>query len=329
MTSAIAGDAQARHQEFRHEALLYAGSREFLEGTLRFLREGLANDEPALVVVDTSKIDALRAALGADTERVQFADMAQVGRNPARIIHRWRRFVDDHLRYDRPVRGIGEPIWAGRGPAELAECQAHELLLNVAFAGSPAWSLLCPYDIEALEPAVVEEARRSHPYLMRNGTREVSADYTIAEPVPVQRTQTLPPPPADAEQIRFGPDPQSLRMVRELVLDHAARAGAGPTTMENVVLAVNEVATNSLVHGGGQGTLRVWGEGDALVCQVDDHGRITGQPLVGRLAPEVLQDGGRGLWMVNQLCDLVQIRSSAAGTTVRLRISRSGGPASP
>ena len=137
----------------------------------------LAGDEPTLVVVDAAKVAALRAELGADADRVHFADMAEVGRNPARIIPRWRGFVDEHLRPDRPVRGIGEPIWAGRSPAELVECQAHETLLNYAFADSPAWSLLCPYDTAALPPAVVDEARRSHPFVARDGIGKDSPEY--------------------------------------------------------------------------------------------------------------------------------------------------------
>jgi len=155
--------AAASGAAFRHEALLYAGQREFLAGTVAFIEEGLVAGEPVLVVVDAPKIAALRDTLGGEADRVQFADMADVGRNPARIIPRWRLFVDQHLRADRPVRGIGEPIWAGRRTDELIECQAHETLLNVAFADSAGWTLLCPYDVEALKPAVVREARRSHP----------------------------------------------------------------------------------------------------------------------------------------------------------------------
>jgi hypothetical protein len=53
---------------------------------------------------------------------------------------------------------------------------------------------------------------------------------------------------------------------------------------------------------------------------VEDHGRIR-IPLVGRIRPEPDADSGRGVWIANQLCDLVQIRSSAAGTVVRVHKS--------
>jgi hypothetical protein len=78
------------------------------------------------VVVSAAKIGLLRSALGCDADRVAFADMADVGANPARIIPAWRDFVAGNDLDRRRARGIGEPIWAGRSPAELVECQRHE-----------------------------------------------------------------------------------------------------------------------------------------------------------------------------------------------------------
>jgi anti-sigma regulatory factor (Ser/Thr protein kinase) len=85
----------------------------------------------------------------------------------------------------------------------------------------------------------------------------------------------------------------------------------------DLITAASELAANSVMHGGGSGTLRLWRENGSLLAEVEDRGRIE-EPLVGRLRPGLAQEGGRGLWLANQLCDLVQIRSGAAGTTVRL-----------
>jgi hypothetical protein len=156
-------------ETFRHEALLYAGEVDFLTGTLPFIREGVAADQPVLVVVSAAKIGLLRSALGADADRVAFADMADVGANPARIIPAWRDFIAANDVDRRSARGVGEPIWAARTPAELVECQRHETLLNLAFAGVPAWWLLCPYDTTSLSPEVLEEAWRSHPVVSERG----------------------------------------------------------------------------------------------------------------------------------------------------------------
>src|SRR4051794_4988507 len=91
---------------FRHEALLYAGDDGFIDGTLPWLRDAVAAEEPALVVVSAAKIARLRDELGAGAaERVTFADMAEVGINPARIIPAWREFVDAHTGCGRRLRG--------------------------------------------------------------------------------------------------------------------------------------------------------------------------------------------------------------------------------
>jgi anti-sigma regulatory factor (Ser/Thr protein kinase) len=194
-------------------------------------------------------------------------------------------------------------------------------LLNVAFADSPAWTLLCPYDVDALAPAVVAEARRSHPYLNRDGRSGRCDEFVVAHPSPSRMDDPLPPPPpAGSRPIVFGPDPGTLGAVRTAVRRYAERAGVGADATESLVLAVSEVATNSIRHGGGRGTIQLWRDDRALVCEVRDSGRIGGPPLLGRVAPEPGRVGGWGLWLANQLCDLVQVRSGTDGTAVRLWI---------
>jgi anti-sigma regulatory factor (Ser/Thr protein kinase) len=85
---------------------------------------------------------------------------------------------------------------------------------------------------------------------------------------------------------------------------------------ERLVLAVNELASNSIRHGGGRGRLLVWREADTLLCEVRDDGHIA-DPLAGRRRPMIEEYGGRGMWLANQLCDLVQVRSSPRGSVVR------------
>jgi anti-sigma regulatory factor (Ser/Thr protein kinase) len=131
---------------------------------------------------------------------------------------------------------------------------------------------------------------------------------------------TLPAAPTDAKALHFGRE--GLGEARELVAGEANEADLSRRRGTDLVVAVNELAANSVLHGGGGGDLRVWREADALVVDVRDRGRIE-DPLAGRLQPTLAQEGGRGLWMVNQLCDLVQIRSGPQGTGVRLRMSLS------
>lgn len=282
-----------------------------------FLRDAVEAEEPALVVVDAAKIALLREELGDAAGGVQFADMAEAGTNPARIIPAWREFVTRSAPTGRRLRGIGEPIWPERTAAELVECERHESLLNVAFAGSPSWWLLCPYDTEALPAAVLDGARRTHPFVLEAGVSHESADYYGLSAIGAPFAEPLPDPPASALELAFGHGP--LEALRWLVGRAAEEAGLVATRAADLVLAVHELATNTVRHGGGRGTLRIWREPEALVCEVSDSGRLD-QPLAGRERPLAAQPGGRGLWLVNQLCDLAQIRCFEAGSVVRLHM---------
>jgi anti-sigma regulatory factor (Ser/Thr protein kinase) len=315
--SAVA--ARTPVEAFRHEALMYAGEADFLAGTLTFIRGGLDADEPTLVVESAVKIALLRDGLGRDAGSVYFADMAEVGLNPARIIPAWNDFVTQHAAGGRRLRGIGEPIWKERGPAELVECQRHESLLNVAFEGGTPWWLLCPYDTEKLDPTVIEEARRSHPYIWEGSAQEQSDAYQAAEMAAAHLSAPLSEPPAQLVELAF--DTRSLAALRAHASREAGRAGFGTAQTADLLLAVNEVATNSLLHGGGQGRLRMWRDADTLVSEIRDRGHIE-HPLAGRERPTADTGPGRGLWLANQLCDLIEIRSYPAGAVVRLHMRR-------
>jgi anti-sigma regulatory factor (Ser/Thr protein kinase) len=308
-----------RSAVFCHEALFYGGDEEFLAGTLPFINEATATGEPILIAVSDAKISLLEANLNGRPGTVRFEDITQIGRNPARILPLWHQFVGDHAIAGRPVRGIGEPVLTGRSPAELIECEHNESLLNLAFADAPKWRLMCPYDTEAVDAAVIEAAERSHPFIVDDGLVRPNDAYLAPDQGPGPLDDPLPEPSQEPEEMSFALD--SLNELRSFAYEQARSADLDAERAANLVLAISEVATNSVRHGGGRGTARVWREADALVCDVTDGGRIE-SPLVGRSRPAPTEVEGRGLWLVNQLCDLVQIRSSASGSVVRLHIRR-------
>jgi anti-sigma regulatory factor (Ser/Thr protein kinase) len=304
-------------QDFRHEAFMYAGLDEFVRGASAFIRDGLDAGEPTLVVVSAEKIELLRRELGDDAGDVLFADMAEVGANPARIIPAWRDFVAEHADPGRGVRGIGEPIDPDRGPAELVECHRHEALLNVAFADTPGFRLMCPYDTTALHPAVVAHAHETHPLIVDGGAIQPSDRFPGLTAVRAPFDDPLPEPTVEVEELEV--DVHELPAARELVSRFATAARLSADRASELVIAVNEIATNSVRHGGGSGVLRLWREPDAVVCEVRDSGRIE-PPLVGRERPVSGQIGGYGLWLANQVCDLVQVRSFRTGSAVRVHM---------
>ena len=123
----------------------------------------------------------------------------------------------------------------------------------------------------------------------------------------------LPPPPAAAEFIAYR---THLSPVRALVDRCAQAAGLPADRRADLVLAVSELAANTLTHTPGGGTAHIWTSGHEIICQVHDGGWIT-DPMAGRKRPPP-DSHGQGLWVVNHICDLVETRSGPAGTTTRM-----------
>ncbi|MGH7641380.1 MAG: anti-sigma factor RsbA family regulatory protein [Candidatus Dormibacteria bacterium] len=313
-TDPVAGEAAP------HEALLYRAQEGFLQGTLPYIRAGIRSAEPVVVAVAQEKIAALKSALGEDQDRVTFFDMSRLGANPARIIPAYLRFIALNGGGGRRLRGVGEPVWAGRPVAELDECRRHEALLNLVIARHPELRFLCPYDLEQLAPDEFNVAARTHPFMRgSDGGRQPSSEYPGLTSVGWPFGGGLPPPESEVEERGFGPG--EVREVRAFAAAGAARAGLPAARRADLEWAVAELAENSLRHGGGRGRVRLWCEGGQIVCEVQDQGRID-NPLAGR-EPPLSGDGvGRGLWLVNQLCDLVRIRRDERGTTVRVHLRR-------
>lgn len=300
---------------FRHTALLYDGEESFLSGTVPFVLEGLAAGEPVMVAVDADKTSLLSEALGSQTARVDFADMAILGVNPARFISAWAGWREK-IAPNCAARGIGEPLGLERSDAELVEIQLHEALVNRAFSDVDGLQLLCPYDTRKLPASALEEACCSHPFLGNGGDEHASPLYRGPDALPPAAEAPLQPPPSSAKVLGF--DRRNLAEVRALTSDVSEQAGLNPTETSQFVLGVHELAANSVRHGGGIGVLRAWVEDGAAVCEVRDAGHIT-DPLAGRHEPRTGQFGGWGLWLANTTSSLLQLRTGPGGTVVRVR----------
>jgi anti-sigma regulatory factor (Ser/Thr protein kinase) len=300
-----------------HEAFFYAGDDDFVSSSADFVTEGLRRGEHVVVAVVAEKAELLRAALDGQAARVTFMDMAECGRNPARIIQLWHDLVEAAELRGTRVRGIGEPIWAARTDDELLEAQLHEALLNDAFDADSRLLLRCPYDVSSLDRDVLVTARATHPEVVDGQGRTSSAAFSPDAVVGGAFREPLLEPAVVEEELSYGP--LDLLMIRRQVAVAAARHDMPTEDVEALVLSVREIAVNSIRHGGGSGRLRMWVDAGRLVCELSDSGHIA-ESMVGRLRPPPEREHGRGVWLANQLCDLVQIRSSDRGTVVRLHV---------
>jgi anti-sigma regulatory factor (Ser/Thr protein kinase) len=303
-------------EPFVHPALFYRNAQEYLEGTVPFVRAALDAGEPVAVAVPGPNLRMIRGALGAGADRVRFLDMTRVGRNPGNIIPGvLRAFADAHRK--EPVRIIGEPIWAGRSDTEYPACAQHEALINAAFQGRDV-TILCPYDAEALDERVLNDAHATHPVVIHEGREWPSPVYDAGQVV-ARYNRPLPPAPESAAEFPFAAG--GLAGARHFATGQAARLGLSGVRLEDLALAVAELTTNSVVHGGGAGRVRVWAEDTQVVCEVSDRGRLS-DPLAGRMPPARDQQGGRGLLLVNHVADLVRCHTTPDGTTIRFYVTR-------
>lgn len=120
-----------------------------------------------------------------------------------------------------------------------------------------------------------------------------------------------------------------LHDVRRLVAGLAHEAGLPRHRADELTVVVNELAANSIDHGGGHGTVRGWIEPDAVVLEVVDAGDLARR---GRdrartdVPPRADAERGRGLWIARQLADDLDIRpadpASGRGTIVRVAQAR-------
>ena len=295
----------------RHALLLYRTPDERAAGLDDFMQGALAAGEPVLAAMSPAARGRYRVSGRAS---VTVAEMADPGPNPARMITVLRTFVAEHA---GRVRYLAEPAWPGRPAAELHEVARHEALLNVAFADANV-TMLCLYDEAALPRSVVSHACSAHPALRRNGRDVPNPDY--AEPAEYLAGLDKPlVPPADAAALTYDHD---LRPVRALVAAFARQSGLPPARCTDLVIAASEVAANTLRHTRGAGVVRLWSTDGEVLCQLDDVGFIA-DPLAGHWRHDRNLPGGQGLWLVNQVCDLAEISSSSAGTSIRLHMYRS------
>ena len=299
-----------------HAALFYAAIGDYLRVTGGFVIEGLRAGAAVMVAVPLMRAEALREFLGPDADTVAFADMSSLGRNPARIIPAVRAFADS--RPGQLVRYVGEPSWRSRSGPEQDEVVRHEALVTMAFAGMPV-RVLCAYNTAGLDPAMLAGAERTHQVLMRGGSWEPSPSYP-GDGAGHGAQSPLPPPPAEAPVLTYREDPAAARAFAR---EQARAAGLREPRLTDLVIAVGELAANTLRHTKGTGTVRVWLASGEIICEMSDSGHIR-DALAGQRFPAADAGGGHGLWVVNQVCDLVEMRTGSSGTTFRLHIALRG-----
>jgi anti-sigma regulatory factor (Ser/Thr protein kinase) len=215
------------------------------------------------------------------------------------------------------VRSEGNPARIG------SRCGAHRVPGWLPWFASPYRGQLLRYDGElhysaptvAARAGVITLAERARPALTRDeglvrGTSQRGSASPTGELGP------LPGPPPGTPELVYRDDPAAAR---RFAREQAVAAGLTEPRLTDLVIAVGELAANTLRHTHGPGLVRLWTTVGEVICEVSDTGYIH-DDLAGHRCPAADAGRGHGLWVVHQVCDRVEVRSGAAGTVFRLHL---------
>jgi len=316
------GEASAPDTGLSHSALIYGSDDEFMDVAVPFVEQGIAASEPALVSVRNGNVENLRAALGGEPEGVTLLAADEWYETSARTRDKGARWIEEMAGAGR-VRLLGEPPWATGNDAQVRDWARHESVTNVAYAGLGV-DFICAFDERELPAEIVEHARRTHPTLA--GPRDHDSSEGYEEPHQFCRrlnSRVERPDGEPATVLDF--DLTDLHRVRRLVTSMAVASGLSGARADELALAVNEIASNAVVHGRPPATLRIWERAGELICEVSDAGEGIKDVLAGQFTPPSDGIGGRGIWLARMLCDAVEIRNGT-GCTVSVHASAPDSP---
>ncbi|NGN62396.1 sensor histidine kinase [Streptomyces sp. A7024] len=307
-----------------HHLLLYGGDPQFLAAALPFAREGLAAGEPVFIATTARNARLLQRHLGRQARQVDFAPPDWHRTPPQSLL----AYHDRAHTAVGPSRVLGETPWLGLTSAEAREWSRFEALLTLALAATGAWHL-CPYDTRTLPASILKTAHLTHPGLTSGVTHRPNPAHLDPEDFSAACDSVpLPEPSAGAAEFRFDGLDQ-LAAMRAFTRREARAAGLPRSAVENLLICVDEAAANALRHGGGTGRCRIWTTPTDLLCEVTDtHGTLN-SALAGYLPPATAPLDGRGLWIIRQLSDAADMRSSDDGTIIRIRMRRMPPPEGP
>lgn len=302
--------------QFTHSAFLYDSIDDYRDFLVRFIREGVERGEAIAMAARTDRVDLMREALGGDAGQVRFQQTEEWQIRPVRSIGVWSRLLRTAATAGRPsARLINEIDFQGQTPSWVRA----ESACNASLAGLNG-HLLCPYDRSALPAELITDARRTH-HRVHDGVWQRSDEFV--EPRTLLAAIEEPPFPAAGDPLVDVPVAESVADLRAHLRNRATAEGwLPPDRVEVLILALSELVTNGIRHGGAHRDLRVWLNPGAVVCEVADDGPEPPGPLAGYLPPVPGIVGGMGLWLVGQICDALSVTTSGGVTRARFALHR-------
>jgi len=302
-----------------HEALFYKSPDDLVTGVAPFLIDGLEAGDDVVLACTEDNNRAVAEALGRD-RRVVVLPRPEVYEKAVTALEFFRELTQSRVRAGaRQVRVVCQ---VGASSGKGSECRRFEALSNHVLSSLPLWRV-CAYDVGALPDDMVATAEATHPYLRRAGASAANPAYV--EPAELLRLPDpdMAPLPERVPDLELH-DVHDLRRLARRVQEILDAARLESARADDLLLVLNEVATNGLRHGEPPVTVRLWAGSDRIDCTVTDRGTGIDDPLAGYLpgGGEALPEGRFGLWLARRLCDELVTTWSSEGFTVRLVLNR-------
>jgi anti-sigma regulatory factor (Ser/Thr protein kinase) len=304
-----------------HDALLYDSPKHLAAVAVPFLRNGLARGDVVVLAAGGPAVRLLHEAVDGDS-RVIVLDRGDLyrPRTPAALTTYRGLGNRRPPGSDALVRVIGE-VDFGPTRRHWPEWQRFEAVMNHQLPGGSVWGL-CIFDTQRLPQALLDTALQTHPHVATATGRTPNPRFT--DPASYLRSLPVPVEPLEASQPSLSiADVRDVAGLRHSVADQLARL-PGQDLAGDFLLAMDEMTSNAIRHGGPPVSLRLWIGADRIVGSIGDGGPGWDDPFAG-YGPahgDDLSRGGMGLWLARQLCDHVDVVSDGRnGSGVRIRLT--------
>ncbi|MEV6490900.1 sensor histidine kinase [Actinoplanes sp. NPDC051633] len=292
------------------------------------LRRSLQAGDPVFLVVSEHTAAVVRDDLGSAGTRLEWGDRAVFYQRLGLAYEAFRRYLADQHAQGRRVHVVAEPhipdYLASDAPVDRAMAYLeYESVCNDTYAPYGS-SVTCLWDSRRYASHVIDGACSVHSHELTETGRTLNPRYVASDDYLAGRTDApLQAPSAAVEQDLELIEAKQLGLLRAALGSWIDQHGFDAPAVEDIVLAITEVATNGLTHGAAPVRVRGWQDGSTLVVQVDDSGGRPVPPDAGYRRPAAAHTpGGRGLWLARQLADTVTARTQAGQTSVRLHFPR-------
>jgi anti-sigma regulatory factor (Ser/Thr protein kinase) len=308
------GESVAPGHPFRHRAICYASPERLVDLLVTVAQSAFARGEPVWAVLDRPTAAAMLDRLGPAGAGVMIVEPADLhGWSGQSTAARCASMLRERTADGQPLIVVIQHTAAFDGPkgAYWGELDA---AFNIALPGLPI-TMICAFPEQA-RAGVLDGMYRTHPELVVE--RVIGNPRYRHAPPPDRTTAAAAPPLGPATgALAFGAGSAGLAELRSQTGRYASVAGLDRQLAEDLVLAVDELASNSIEHGAGHGTATFWVWPGRVIAEVHDAGKLT-VALPGLRPPDPEQPRGRGVWLSRQLCTTVHLWSAADGTRARV-----------